>query len=425
MPDRVPAVSTGLERDEAAGYRPISAIAVAALLLAAVTVITVISVGVIMRVGGRPVLSPAVLVLAAASVGVSMAARWRVRRSGDTRTGIGLTRLAMWLSILALGGYGAYFAATDLALRQQARTEADQFFALLSQGQPELAFRLTRDPAQQRGIEPDAKKIRARFGSTDLHHFLQSDLTRIFRTWPDKARVTFVGPGERLDLPNGFLVQLNYAIRTPEGQFDVDVWTRGVDDETTGARDWHVLFPKSTMRPEHQLTQLGRLCGELQLVWARSRYAEWSLRLPAEPIAEVEKIVQIEGVAPPEVQRRKLAEEVKQPGAINQTPGASPTRPPGLPTLYFDPDGVRIVQLVEVKAPTISAQCPAFLTAQLVGDELVKTLQKLAGPGWENQPLLPNDNYGAQLIPYKYEFKVSSLDLRPSLPPIAPAPAGQ
>jgi hypothetical protein len=424
MPDRPSALSTNPERDEAAGYRPVSALAVAALILAGLAAVTVVVIGILTKTGGRPILAPLVLVLAAGALAVSLAARWHVRRAEGTRTGVGLSRTAMWLSILSFGGYGAYFAATDLAVRQQARAEADQFFAELGNKQPELAFRLTRDPAQQRGIEPDAARIRARFGATDLHQFLQSDLARMFRSWADKSRITFNGPGERMDMPNGFAIQLNYMVRTPEGEFDVDVWTRGVDDSTTGGRDWHVLFPKTAVRRDSRLTQLGRYCGELQMVWVRSRYPEWSQRLPAAPEGETAAIVRIDGHVPPEDQRKKLAEEIKRPGAINNAPGSSPTRPPGLPTLYFDPDGVRLVQFVQINAPTVSSQCPALLTAQLAGDELRRELLQWAGPTWQNEPLLPNEDYGAQLIKYKYEFKVISLDLRPGLPAIAQPPPG-
>jgi hypothetical protein len=429
MPDRPPALTSDPERDEAAGYRPVSGLAVAALLLAGVSAVAVVVIGLLIWRGGRPILSPGVLVLGAFGLALSIAARWHVRRAEGTRTGLGLSRAAFWLSILSLGSYGAYYAAIDFAVRQQARAAADKFFACLLEGKPELAFRLTRDPAQQRGIPDDPKDpktiaaIRARFGATDLHQFLQTEVVQLFRTWPEKIHVTFAGPG-RVDLSSGFVIELNYTIRTPEGQFDVDVFTRGVDDSTTGGRDWHVLVPMTSVRKERRLTHLGRLCGELQLVWGRSRYPEWSQRLPATPINDVATILRIDDHVPPEEQRRKLAEEVKQPGAINQFPGAGPTRPPALPALHFDADGIRISNLVQIHAPTLAAQCPAVVTAQLTGEPLVKTLLSLAGPDWENQPLLPVEDYPAQLVDYKYEFKVISLDFRPSLPPIAPAPQG-
>jgi hypothetical protein len=197
-----------------------------------------------------------------------------------------------------------------------------------------------------------------------------------------------------------------------------------VDDSTTGGRDWQVLFPKTAVRKDSRLTRLGRYCAELQMVWLRSRYPEWSQRLPAAPADDVAAIVRIDGHVPPDDQRKKLAEEIKRAGAINNIPGSSPTRPPGLPTMYFDTDAVRLVQFVQVNAPTISSQCPALLTAQLAGGELLTELLQWAGPTWQNQPLLPNEDYGAQLINYKYEFKVISLDLRPGLPAIAPPPPG-
>jgi hypothetical protein len=189
MADTPNTVRSGPERDEAEGYRPLSALAVMALALAGVTAATVLSIWITAKIRGRPILIWQVMLVAAVALGLAVTARSQLRRSDSTRAGLGLAKVALWLSLFSLGGYGAYFAATGIAVRQQARDVADKMFALLSDGKPELGFRLTRPPAQQRGIEPDAEKIRARFGSTDLFHFMGTELVRTFRTWPDKARV--------------------------------------------------------------------------------------------------------------------------------------------------------------------------------------------------------------------------------------------
>ena len=299
----------------------------------------------------------------------------------------------------------------------------------MSAGQNELAFRLTRDPIQQRSIPDDPKNpetipaIRGRFGATDLHLFLQSDLIQVFQTWPDKAQITFVGPG-RTEVMNGMVVELNYKVRTPEGELEVDVWTRGVDDPNTGGRDWHILFPMTSARKERHLTQLGLYCNELQMVYGRSRFPEWNQGLATEPIEKVAEVLRIDGSVPPEEQRQKLAEEVKKPVRSTNIPvlvrlGRLPCR-----RLHFDSDGIRITNLVQVNAPTLSRRRPAVVTARLTGDDLVKTLLKLAGPNWQNEPFCRPQDYPAQLVKFKYEFKVISLDFRPGMPSIAPAPNG-
>ena len=107
MPDRPNVLPAGLERDEAAGYRPVSGLAVAALMLAAASAVAVIAIVVLTRVRGRPILVPTVLVTAAIAFALSLAARWKVARSLGTRSGLGLAKAAVWISVLSFGGYGA------------------------------------------------------------------------------------------------------------------------------------------------------------------------------------------------------------------------------------------------------------------------------------------------------------------------------
>ncbi|HEX4591846.1 MAG TPA: hypothetical protein VH120_18050 [Gemmataceae bacterium] len=427
MPDPSNTLRPAPERDEAVGYRPVSAPAVAAIMLAGATALAVVVTWFMAWViRKRPILVWQLLPLAALSVVWAIVAVRHVRRSQGARTGLRLARTALWLSVACLGGYGAYYLAIDAAVRQQARGKADEFFARLAEGKPELAFRLTRDRDQQRTMDPEPDKIRARFGSTDLHQFDESELARVYRSWADKDRIRleYAGPGERDDQPNGFVVQLNYAVHCPEGRYDIDVWARGVDDPTTGSRDWQIVFPRTGVRGR-KLTQLGRLAGELQSVCTRNYLrGTWQPSVPQQKPEELAAIVRIEGAAPPEDQRQKLVAELRAPRAINLLPGYGPMRATPFPTIYLDANSLRLVQFIQVETPTLNGECPAFLTVSVLGDELVKELVRLTGPDWASQPLLANEEYPSQLTPYRYEFKVTELNLRPSLPPVAPPPSG-
>ncbi|HEY1377299.1 MAG TPA: hypothetical protein VGF55_10920 [Gemmataceae bacterium] len=422
MPDTPNTVRPGPERDEAAGYRPVSGVAVAAAAVAGISAVAVLGVWATAKVRGRPILVKELLPLAAVGVALAVVARWQLRRIGNARTGHGLASAALWVSLLALGGYGAYYFATDLAVRQQARKTADDFFTLMADGKPEMAFRLTRPPSQQADL-PDAERVRARFGSTDLYAFNQADLPRTFRTWPDKVRFQFTGERERVDEADGFQVELNYVLRTPEGQFDVGITTRGFDDRITGGREWQVLFQRTGLRQDRQLTKLGRLCLELQAECARRFLPKWNQELVKEKPEAIAAIVRKEGQVLPAGERDKVAEELHRPGAVNIFPGAGPTRPPGLPTILFSPDAVRLVQVVEADAPTVAPNVPAWLTIRLAGDELVKEMLRLAGPGWEQQPLLPIMTYDPELRNYEFRFVPEELNLRPSQPRIGPTAA--
>src|SRR5947209_6849434 len=111
MPETPNTVRPAPLRDEAASYRPVSGLAVAALFVTAVAAVTVVVLWVIARVRGRPVLAWQALFVAAVGLGLAVAARWRLWRAEGTRTGLGLARVATWLGVLSFGAYGAYFAA--------------------------------------------------------------------------------------------------------------------------------------------------------------------------------------------------------------------------------------------------------------------------------------------------------------------------
>jgi hypothetical protein len=428
MPDRPHTIQPAPQRDEAVGYRPLSGPAVAAVILAGVTTACVLVTWLMAWfVRHRPVLVWHLIPMAVISLALAIIGIRHVRRSGGARTGLGLARTALWLSVFCLGAYGAYYFAIDAAVRQQARVAADQFFARLAENKPELAFRMTRDPGQQRTIDPDAAKIRARFGATDLHQFDVNELARIYQSWAGKDRLllSYTGPGERMDLPDGFVIQLIYAVRTPEGRFDVDVWARGVDDRTTGTRDWQILFPKSAVRNGRELTHLGRMAGELQAVCFRQFLPQWSLGVPQQKPEELASTLRVDGAAPTDEQRKKLLDEVRVPRAINLTPGAGPMRATPFPTVHYDPDGLRLVHYAQVDAPSLkSSQCPAIVTVRPVDERLVQDMLKLAGPAWESEPLLPNENFPSQLIGYKIDMRVAEIDFRPNLPSVAIPPSG-
>lgn len=419
-------------RDEAEGYRPISGVAVAAIGVAGVAALTVVSVWVTAKMRGRPVIVPAVLFLAGVGLATAVVARWQIRRSEGTRTGLGLATVAFWLSLLALGGYGAYILATGLAVRQQAKDVADKFFGLLSEGKPELAFRLTRPAAQQKGIDPNPEQIRARFGSGDYFIFETSDVVRVFRTWgPDRLRIQFAGEREREDQPDGFLVELNYGLRTPEGEIEVAVSTRGVDDPATGGRDWQIQFHRSGFRQERRYTKLGRMCGEVQLECVRRFLAvQWVGDIAHGPIPEVATVMRLEGHAFPDGQREKVIEELRQPRAINLFPGAGPLRGNALPTMQFSDDAVLLRHVIEVTAPSVDKsepKIPAVVTVQVVNQDLVKEMLSLAGPDWERQPIVPIDpDAQPELARYGLDklFRVTELNLRPSQPRIVTGPPG-
>jgi hypothetical protein len=396
----------------------VSGLAVAALGVSALAALVVLTVGVAAKIKGRPVLLPSVLFLAGLGLVLSIAARWHIQRAEGTRAGRKLASIALWLSLLSGFGYGAYYYGTEFALRKQAEAAADQWFALLGKGQPELAFRLTRDPAQQRGLpENDPEEIRRRFGTTELAAFLRADLPRMWRSWPDKTAVRLVGVKDWEITPQGYQVELNYEVRDPEGLYDVVVTTLGRDDPAAGGRDWQIVFSRSGLR-ERKFTKLGRLCLEIQSELQRRFLPAWNKQLADGP--GLESQVLIEGVAPPADKRETVVKEIKAPGAVNLFPATSPLRPPGLPTSYITAADVRFVQNVEITLPSLGGPITSSLNMRPKDEALVKEMLRLAGPGWEKEPAESPRERPAELTPYRLEFQVSEIDIKPSAPRLEP-----
>src|SRR5262245_30916400 len=170
--------------DPAAAYRPLSGLAVAALLVSGFGAVVIGILGIAARASSKPVLYPVALALPLAGVAMALAAKWHIRRAEGTRVGGGLATAALWIGVLFGAGYAAYYFATEIAVQQQAKSTGDQFFALLKQDQIEKAFRATLHPSQQLTIREDDKEgIRRRFGAHELAGFERSDLVRQIRLW--------------------------------------------------------------------------------------------------------------------------------------------------------------------------------------------------------------------------------------------------
>lgn len=428
MNDTPRTISPGPQRDVAEGYRPVSALAVAALIVACGAALSVIGVWITAKVGGRPLVYPMLLLAAGLGIVLGLAALWHIRRTQESRGGKKLARSALWISLLTLGAYGAYAIAIYQAIRLQARAVADQYFTYLSEKKPELAFRLTRPPERQRTIETNPQKIRDLFGSNELFGFNQSDLTRIYRTWGDRAKTQFVGV-RGADAQDPTAIELNYVLRCPEGEFDVAVLLREFIDKATGAREFQVMHPATRMKaekPEEQRrTKLGRICNEvLNEIGGRFLRDRWLANLSKD---EAATIVRVNGKPVTGEQRDKLLADVLSPGKLDLYPSMSPMARKNYPTVHFDPasNTVWMDHLAVLTAPSLDPKEPriaAHIKVQLSGKELVNEMLKLAGPAGDQQPLLPSEEYQPELSKYKFDLKVTELDLRTDEPRVPSPP---
>ena len=292
---------------EPAVYRPISALAVAALLVGTLTALLLIGFGISAAVTHRPFISPFMMLLAITSLGLAIAAKMQLSRSQGTRAGGSLANFSLFLSLITSLGYMAYWFAIDLSVRQQSYAIAEKWLDDLEKNKPELAFRLTRDPGQQKSIPEDADAIRRRFGNVDLSLFTRSDIPRLFRTWPDQYEVSFDGVHNWEATGTGLQAELNFSLRFPEGVYPIIITTLGSDDPDTGSRVWQVNFHATGLKKnEQRLTILGKMIYELQFKSVRELQPSYD-RFREGGAEKVESLIRLDGAVPPPDKRKQLA----------------------------------------------------------------------------------------------------------------------
>src|SRR5262249_8443892 len=97
------------------------------------------------------------LVLPLLAAALCWIARNQIRSSEGTLAGLPLTKWGITISFVFALGYVAYFAATYVAVRQQAATFAGQFFDTIQRAEIDRAFLPTRPPNARPPEGPDQR----------------------------------------------------------------------------------------------------------------------------------------------------------------------------------------------------------------------------------------------------------------------------
>ncbi len=283
-------------------YRPVAGLAIAGLVLAILNAVAVTALALTAWFSGTPLLWPWLLALPVAAALVSYAARVQIRRRQNIHAGVVLTRWGIWLSVLFGLGYGSFLLATEWAVRLQAQAFTDVWFDSLRQGDVNAAFLLTIPASQRQGDTPDdLPRLRARYGlgrtgqKGPLPLFLEHPLIQLLRHAGATAKIESLGIRDWKYVGNGYLVEQEYRVTTPEGVFDVvlPVWggpAPGSDPQARG-RQWHVIMSDLQLDVQVGLQQRARTAlGEAMqtlrhsgerfvLAWGR-KLSEGQLREP-------------------------------------------------------------------------------------------------------------------------------------------------
>ena len=264
--------------DSEIDYKPISGVAVAAVVVSGFFVLFVLSTSIAAMITKRPALNIPFLFLAGLGLALSIAARAHIRRSEGTRAGLSWASAAWWMSVLGGVGFGAYLGASFLALQKQSNGSAMDWFELLKKNKVDHAFVLTLPPLQRPqdyqklGDDDLGKVLDGRFGAGPLPGFRNSEIARFFQRNGNEVEVVSLGMSDWQQIENGYRVQCSYQLKSPEGVFDLNLALSGTEGENLVGRVWHVGVEGGLSSKGR--TSYGRLVLELQDE-ARGNAIEW------------------------------------------------------------------------------------------------------------------------------------------------------
>jgi hypothetical protein len=276
-----PAASTAYQdlspprEDSTESYRSLSMLAAASLATAALyAVVVVLSVLVTLFSKTPSLLSLWTFLVPMTAVLLAWIARSRIQTSEGVLTGLALTRWSVGLSVAVGLSYAGYFAATALAIRQQADHFARRWIEEMKKGETENAFCMTLPPppptpgpARRKMLEvlynmsPDFSKPET------LSGFEQARYVRLLENAGDKAQVELISVNSWGYQRGGYEAGLTYRITTPMAVFSLQTTVHGGESEIRKkdlpGRQWNVVLAETRMNFDAPMDRPGDSEGKL------------------------------------------------------------------------------------------------------------------------------------------------------------------
>jgi hypothetical protein len=245
-------------------YRPLSLLAITALGIAAVYSAIIVFGGLFAIFTRTHWLLPTwTFGLPLLAAGAALIARFQIRRSEGTQSGLALT---VWTFGLAFGVgfvlYGSYYLATYVRVRWQAQTFAEQWLKTVAQGKTEAAFFETTKPPRKIVLSPgDDNEDVALRRMLELVHNTSNDPARRapfsgFSSLEFVRLLQAAGPDTKIELEGvkdwgyekgGFSVTLAYRVTTDLASLPVQVKVLSAE---SGGRQWQVLMEATGVSAE-------------------------------------------------------------------------------------------------------------------------------------------------------------------------------
>ena len=226
-------------------YRPISGLAVASVIVAAVySLVILVLGGMAVYFGDALPLGTWSLLFPLTAGALALMARRQIRLSEGTQSGLTLANWGWWLSVGFGLGYGAIYVGTYLALTWQAQDFAHQFLTQIRDGKINDAFLKTQGPEERKGLDPNNQQLMTiRFGSL-LKPFQRHEFVRILQQSGKDAVISDLGVNG-WEYDKGYHILQSFRISTPEGDFDTSLSLRSNEDRK--ARGWRIVPTESDL----------------------------------------------------------------------------------------------------------------------------------------------------------------------------------
>jgi hypothetical protein len=250
-------------------YRRLSLLALGSLLIA-VPFTGILAIQAIMCLRNQtplllPVMVQLIPIVTAALAVVSLVL---IRKSEGVLAGRKLALAALWICVLVCLAYWSYYAATYLAVRQQADKFVQAWMRKLAEGKVVAAFLDTMPPVPRQGLDPediDTIEIRYNSGGTPLRKapldaFQDSPIARMLNGAGDTMKITPLGVRGWEFKKGGFEINRAYEISVPEGTLTVNLTAVGATSPTGEykGRGWQLAHPGPQSVTGHQMSELGR-----------------------------------------------------------------------------------------------------------------------------------------------------------------------
>jgi hypothetical protein len=284
MPELKPLVPP--KHPEGPVYRPLSALALIAILLAGIYAATVAILGIAAFVGGIPLILPMwTFVLPIAAAGVAALARLRLRSAEGALGGDALVTWT-WRLVVVFGlGFLAYYFMTYLAVRQQAERFTEQFFQDLRDRKLIEAFLMVLEPAQRKHEKAsDTGALYQRYGlnakqqTGALTGFRNNPVVQLFLQGGPETVARSQGVSNWEYESEGFRLNETYVVSNALATAEVRLVLRSRQSKELEGRQWYIGLGELKIQGQPFRSALGGMLEALKQ-HARLFALDWVTKL--------------------------------------------------------------------------------------------------------------------------------------------------